>query len=290
MADKLSPEEMAASLGFSKAFFYSDSELKKLIQQAVRGQWSPQKFQAAFMKTRWFRARSASVRQWTDLITRDPAEAKAKISDRKLELADMVSQLGLKVSDKQLSKMATDSLKFSWTQAETQNILAGMVTYTPGQMGGTPATLEMQFKQLAGDYGLQVSDKNIGDWINGMLSERYTEDNIRDMLRDMAKSKYAGMASYLDKGFTVKDVASNHLSSYARLLEVDDNTVDMMDPVIQKALQGTPDPKTGVPAMQTLYEFERSVKKDPRWLKTKNARNDMTDAAMGIARDWGLVG
>jgi hypothetical protein len=283
-----SAEELAVEIGFSQAFFNSDPELKKLLARAMRGQWTAQKFQGEFMKTKWYRSRSASVRQWNDLKIRDPAEAKSKITARSAELRDMISQMGLSVSANQLAKMAEDSLKFSWSSAQSRDILAGMVNYLPGQMGGTPATLEMQFKQLANDYGVVATDKQIGDWINGMLSERYTEDNIRDFLRDSAKSKYAGMASWLDKGMTVREVAGNHLNSFSRLMEVDGDTVDMMDPLIQKALQGVPDDK-GVPQMQTVYEFERSIKKDQRWLKTQNARQSMTDAAMGIARDWGLV-
>lgn len=289
MADKQSAEELAGTIGFSKAFFYSDAELRRLIDRAVRGQWTPTKFQQEFMKTKWYRSRSASIRQWTDLKVRDPAEAKAKIAERRAELNDMVSQLGLSVTSKQLAKMAEDSLKFSWSSAQTKDILANMVAYKPGGMSGTPATLEMQLKQMANDYGIVASDKQIGDWINGMLSERYTEDNVKDFLRDSAKSRYAGMAPWLDKGMTVKEVAGNHLSSFARLLEVAPDTVDMMDPLIQKALQGKPNDK-GVPQMSTVYEFERDIKKDQRWLKTANAKQSMTDAAMGIARDWGLVG
>jgi hypothetical protein len=288
LADKKSPEELASEIGFSKAFFYSDPELRKLLQQAIRGQWTAQKFQARFMMTKWYRARSASVRQWNDLKIRDPGEAKAKIAARTAELRDMVSQMGLTVSAKQMAKMAEDSLKFSWSSAQSRDILAGMVTYMPGQMGGTPATLEMQFKRLANDYGINATDRQVGDWINGMLSERYTEDNIRDFLRDSAKSRYAGMAPWLDKGMTVREAAGNHLSSFSRLMEVAPDGVDMMDPLIQQALQGTPNDK-GVPQMQTVYEFERSIKKDQRWLKTGNAKQSMTDAAMGIARDWGLV-
>lgn len=288
MADKKSAEELAGDIGFSKAFFYSDNELRKLIQKAIRLQWTPQRFQAEFMKSGWYRARAASVRTWTDLKIRDPAEAKSKIAARRAEIGDMLTQLGLNLSGSKIAQMAENSLKFAWSNAQVKDVLANMVTYMPGQMSGTPATLEMQFKSLANDYGIVATDKQIGDWINGMLGERYTEDNIRDFLKDSAKSRYTGMAPWLDKGMTVREVAGNHLNSFSRLMEVGADQVDMMDPLIQKALQGTPNEK-GVPVMSTVYEFEKSIKKDNRWLKTKNARDDMTNAAMGIAKDWGLV-
>ena len=95
----LSMEELAVQYGFAAAFFNSDPELKKLIQAAVKGQWSSAKFQAKFMATKWYRSREASVRQWADLMARDPKEAQNKINERKAELSDQFTQLGITVSD-----------------------------------------------------------------------------------------------------------------------------------------------------------------------------------------------
>jgi hypothetical protein len=106
----------------------------------------------------------------------------------------------------------------------------------------------------------------------------------------MARSKYVGMQKYLDAGVTVRDVGSNYIQSYSKLLEVNPDTVELDNPLIQKALQGTPDAKTGVPQMQTLYDFERQVRQDPRWAKTQNAHTEMTNATIGVLRDMGLYG
>jgi hypothetical protein len=97
------------------------------------------------------------------------------------------------------------------------------------------------------------------------------------------------MQKFLDQGMTVKQIASPYMQSYSQLLETDVDAVDMHDPLIQQALQGTPD-KQGQVAMKTVYEFEKSLRKDSRWLGTKNAKTEMTNAAMGMAKDWGLVG
>jgi len=152
---------LAAQYGYAAAFFNSDPELKSLIQAAVAGQWSNEKFQSKFMNTNWYRGREASVRQWADLTTRDPAEAASKIYDKKLELSDMATQLGLNLSDAQINFYATEALKFGMSQQALKDVFGGMVDYTPGNMGGTPAAIEMQVNKLAGDYGFKASANQI---------------------------------------------------------------------------------------------------------------------------------
>lgn len=287
---KVNSAELAASLGFAAAFFNADPELQALIKAAVAGQWSTTKFQAAFMNTKWYRSRQASVRQWQDLITRDPTEANKKISDQKLVLSDMLTQFGVNVDDKTLTKLATESLQYAWSSAQLKNVAASMVNMSDmGNLGGTPATLEMQVQKLANDYGLNTTDAQLRDWVGGLLSEKYTQDNITDFLKDQAKLKYAGLSSQLDRGLTVRQAASPYLQSYSNILETDQDSIDLNDPLIQQALQGKRTDPTKPPTMQSVYDFEQSLRQDPRWLQTKNAHNDLTNAAIGIGRDWGLI-
>lgn len=280
----------AASLGFAQAFFNADPELSQLIRNAVSGQWDTQQFQGAFMNTTWYRTRSSGIRQWADLTTRDPAEAQRKVQETVAKLKNQTSQFGITWDDGYYNEVANAVIAWQWSDVELKNFLAGFVNTNPGQMGGTPAAVEMQINKLAGDFGITVPQSNMRDFITGIVSERYTEDNVRDYMRDMAKSKYAGMGSYLDQGMTVRQVAAPYTASYSNLLEVDADTVDLNDGLMQQALQGVSPAPGQPPQMQSVYQFERSLRRDPRWLRTKNARDSVTSAAQGVLRDWGLVG
>lgn len=284
----LSMEELAVQYGFAAAFFNSDPELKSLIQQAVKGQWSPQKFQAKFMNTNWYRTREASVRQWQDLMARDPAEAQNKINESKAWLSDQFTQLGITIDEATLNSLAVQRLQWSWSDSQTQDILASYIKYDPGQTGGTVAAIETNIKNLAYQYGVDVSNAQMQDWITGIVSQKYTEDSLTDYIRDMAKSKYGGMMGYLDTGMTVRQVAAPYLQEFGRLMETDPNTVDLNDPLVAAALQGQIDPKTGQPQMMTVAQMQKAIKKDQRWLYTANAKKDMTDLGLGILQDMGL--
>lgn len=282
-------EELAAEYGYAAAFFQQDPELTKLIKDAVAGQWSVQKFQAKFMATNWYRTHEASVRQWADLSLRDPAEAAQKIADRKLELGNLASQYGFNfANDADLAFVAEQSLKYAWSDATTKQMMTFYSGYQPGHAKGTPATLEMQVKSLANDYGLSATDSQLSDWVTGLLAGRYTQDNVTSYLRDMAKSKYAGMSKFLDQGLTVKQVAQPYLQSYSQLLEVGADAIDLNDNLIQQALQGTPDASGNV-QMQSVYQFERALRRDSRWARTKNAHDEAINAGQNILRDMGLV-
>lgn len=324
-APKLSMEELAAQYGYAAAFFGSDPELKALIQQAVSGQWTADKFRASLMASQWYRRWSDSTRAWSELSNRDPAEAAKRIADKARKMQQTANQQGISISQARLNQMATASLTFGWDDLTEQQAVAAEWSYKPGDTTGGAATLEVRVKQMADEYGVTLSDAQIGDFIGGTMSGKYTEDNVADFLRDTARSKYPGLQQYLDVGMTVKQVAAPYLQSYANILEIAPETVSVNDPYVQRALQGQNPAKpsrpgnnglgykavgaatgstggtgtaggstTGPQVMpvqtQSLYDFERDLRKDPRWLQTKNAKNEMQNTALGVLRDFGIYG
>lgn len=327
---KLSMEELAAQYGYAAAFFNSDPELANLIQQAVSGQWTADKFRASLMATNWYRSRSESTRQFIELQSRDPVEANKRIADQARKIQQQASLQGIAINGNRLQQMAKDSLMYGWDDTLLQQSIAAEWHYKPGDTAGGAAALETKYKAMADDYGLTLSTAQVADYVGGTMAGRYNDDNVRDFLSDMARSKYPGLNKYLDVGMTVKQVAAPYLQSYAQLLEVSPDTVSVNDPYVQIALQGQQPikgggsgPKPGQFSAQpvtlagstgsaademnhagkqqntastmpvqpmSLYDFERQLRKDPRWLKTKNARDSMQNTAIGVLRDFGIYG
>lgn len=282
-----SPSELAASYNFSEAFFRADNELWNLFTRAKNGNWNATKFQGEFMKTGWYRSREASIRQWTDLTTRDPAEARAKVESRKLDLSDQFTQLGVNIDDATLTNLATQSLQYSWSQNQVDNVLSSYVNISGGT-GGAAAAMETKIKDLGFQYGVTITNDQLQDWIPGLVSKKYSEDNIRDFITDNARSKYSGLTKQLDAGRTTRDIASQHIAAFSQLMEVDAGNVDLDDPIIAAAIQGTVNPQTQQTETQNVSQMQRAIMKDQRWLYTGNARQKMTDLGQGILKDMGL--
>lgn len=284
---QLNSDELAAQYGYAEAFFNIDPELKSLLDQAVKGQWTADKFKAKFMASNWYRNHSAAARSWSELNARSPAEAQDQINKKTLVISQMAKQLGVQIDDKRIRDLATWSLQFGWDDTQLRASVGSEWKYTQNP-AGQAATTEDQIRQIAGDYGVTVSDGDMAKYTMGILRGDYTQDNYTDFVRDLARSKYPGMRSYIDQGFSVRQVASPYTQSYAQILEVDPSSVNLQDPHIQRALQGTPDPKTGQATMQSVYDFERTLRQDPRWQYTKNAHDSLTSVADGVLRDFGL--
>ncbi|KJK11411.1 hypothetical protein, partial [Pseudomonas sp. 2(2015)] len=70
--------------------------------------------------------------------------------------------------------------------------------------------------------------------------------------------------------------------------EVNGENISLDDPLIQRALQSK-DSK-GRPTTQTVYDFENTLRKDPRWAKTDNARDQMSSVASSVLKTFGLIG
>lgn len=286
MAD---PAELAAQYGFTEAFFRADPELWALFSKAKAGQWTAGKWQAEFMKTQWFRSREASMRQWSDLTTRDPAEAQNKITERAANISDRFTQMGITIDEATLTMLASQSLQYSWSEDQMNNVIGSYVHYTPGATSGGIAEMENQINTMAYQFGVSVTSEQMQNWIQGLVNKSFTDDNVTDFIRDAAKSKYAGLTPQLDSGRTTRDIAGQHIAEYSRLLEMDPGNVNLDDPILARALQGTVDPRTGLPQSQTVFQMSQDVKKDSRWLGTKNARDDMMGATYGILQDMGLM-
>lgn len=287
--DKLTLDELAAEYGYAAAFFFSDAELKRLIGQATKEQWTTAKFQAKFMATNWYRTRSADTRTWLELKSRDPAEYAERRRQRWGQVRTMAAQMGVTLSTDQVANITDHSLMLGWDDTILTQAVGAEFMRQGGDTQGQAATTETFIRQTAGDYGVTISDQQIRQMVGQTLSGQITEDHVTDYMKDTAKSKYPGLSAYLDQGYSVRQVAEPYVQSYAQILETSPDTVQMTDSRIQRALQGVaPDPKGGTPQAQSLYDFERDLRKDPRWRKTKNARDSMTNTALGVLRDMGI--
>lgn len=283
-----SADELASQYGFAASFFNTDGELKGLLDRAVREQWSADRFKAGFVATNWYRARHEPWRQWIELNSRDPAEASRQRILKGDEVDRLANQMGVNLTSDVRAHIVDMALGSGYSAADLQNMVGAHLSYQRDKMGGQAGAVDARIRGLANDYGVTISDGDVAHLTQQMLSGQITDDALTSYAKNMAISKYAGMKGYLEQGFTVKQVASPYIQSYAQLMEKDPNSVQLNDPLVQSALQGTPDPKTGVPAMKSVYQFEQAVRQDSRWLQTANAHQQAESVATRIAQDWGL--
>lgn len=192
---------------------------------------------------------------------------------------------GISLSDKEARNLAAQSVNQGWDAATLAEEVArkGRVE---GLTGDAAKTVD-DLREYANNYGVQYND----DWYNNsakaVLEGRESLDTFQNLIRDTAKSRYAGFAGQIDAGLNVKQAASPYLQSMASILEIDPNAISLNDPTITKALTSV-DPE-GKPVVTPIWQFERELKQDPRWRYTKNAQEELIGTGMQVLRDFGLV-
>jgi hypothetical protein len=82
------------------------------------------------------------------------------------------------------------------------------------------------------------------------------------------------------------DIAAPYKQRMARLLEVDENEIDLNDQLLQRGMQGVG--ADGKPSVVPLYSFEKQVREDPRWQYTDNAYETYTRVGTDLLRMFGF--
>ena len=86
----------------------------------------------------------------------------------------------------------------------------------------------------------------------------------------------------VDSGVDLSTVYSPYRSILAQTLEINPNSISLDDPTLRMAI--------GPDKEMSLYEYQRSLRKDKRWQYTDQARSEAADVATTVLRDFGFMG
>jgi len=153
-------------------------------------------------------------------------------------------------------------------------------------LGGTTGSSVADLRAYAKSFGMKYSDSDIARWSQDIFAGRTTKFDIEAQIRQDAASAFPFYADKILDGTSLDAIGSAYKSSYANILEVDADSVDWTDPTLRKAMQNIVD---GKPSAMPIWQFERELRKDPRWQYTDNANKAVYDAVYSIGTEWGLI-
>jgi hypothetical protein len=176
------------------------------------------------------------------------------------------------ILDKYLKSYATNVI----TAAEAGDAKA-LASLNKGKFGTTLTTLRNAYA----NNGLPINQKSLlNAALESSLNPKKLEQNI-NLVNLSAKTYFPALSAQIDSGYTVKQLLTPYLNSRANILEEDADTIDITS--LQNVAK---DPK----GLMNLYDYEISLRKDPKWRFTKNAQDSLSNVARDIARTFGLVG
>jgi hypothetical protein len=293
-------------------------EIGKLLQEAVVGEWDNNKFLSKLQLTKWWQKNAPTLR--TRIIDRE------KYNDLLAAGEDVTNtEYGLYL-DKQIravkaqAKQTTGvTLTDAQAQSVAQKIYDGFLDDDPlainalivpylgkttsivgngvsvSSFGGDALKNYQTLQGIAKANGFSIKDilPNIsaltagGDLETAVL--RGLADGSLDINRiaqDARVLAAAGQPEYvrglLNQGYDLQDVYAPYRNQMGSILELDPNTIDLNDATLRSAITDKGD--------MNLYDFKKLLKQDKRWQYTANAKEEVSDATLGILRDFGFQG
>lgn len=171
--------------------------------------------------------------------------------------------------------------------AQIRNIVREYISVSGG-MGPTGKAGEAlaDLKSTAMANGFDLNKIFTPQQIEGFLKKidlGESIDSIKQQIRNIAKiGMPQGVANLLDNGVDLDAVYAPYKNLMASTLEINPETINLNDPILRSAVTA----EREVP----LYEFQRQLRKDSRWQYTNQAKEEVSNVALKVLRDFGFQG
>jgi hypothetical protein len=319
--------ELARSqYGNVDSIFLYDPELKALLIEAIGdpttavGDMKPAEFARRLAATDWairngttYATRDAERRQYTETLDKYNKQLElADTQEKKDVILGKIGQLkttsdyakGLESAKAYIEAVASGLtgtmsperldafVKRMYDSANDKdpNIikreLAALVSYKPGtQLGGKVGTdlTDLRATARANGFDLDTSfGSSINDWLQ-RLAKGESIETFKNTIRGAAKLGLPDkVANLLDQGLDLKDIYDPYKKVMASVLEVAPDAISLDDKTLRMAI--------GPEKEMSIYDFQRTLRKDPRWQYTNNAREEASDSVLKVLRDFGFQG
>ena len=108
-------------------------------------------------------------------------------------------------------------------------------------------------------------------------------ETFKQTIRNQAKLGLPeNVKSLVDQGIDLDTIYSPYKQAMASILEINPDTINVNDPMLRKAI--------GPDKEMSIYDFQKTLKQDPRWQYTNNAREDVSSSVQRILKDFGFMG
>ena len=273
-------------------------QIDNLFAKAKAGKWTEATFMEALKGTDWWQQTLPSMRSFF-IETNDPRN-KSTFAEKMLNQTDYVQQqmekLGIairsidpvtgKVIDNtsMVQGIAMEAIQNGWSESQLQEHLAtkSEVIFTGGGLVGSYVD---QLKSQALKYGVTLDKNQLNYMQRDLLNPADGKDAqyYLNSIKQQSIDANPWFAASLKEGRTLYDVTSTYRNQMANLLEVAPENItwnDLMNKVVNKEKN----------AANTFADFTKSVKQDPLWQYTRNAKETYSNMAVDLMKQFGFMG
>lgn len=154
------------------------------------------------------------------------------------------------------------------------------------KLGGDFGVSVDSLRKTAADYGVILNDDQLKSYALSSITSKGGLDNEITKIKNIAKGLYSSLGSYIDQGLSVRDLLQPYMNKKAELLEIPVNQISLNNNEGQQLLKNV----VGKDQLLPLYDYEASLRQDPRWRFTKNANETASSYVLQVLKDFGIAG
>lgn len=133
--------------------------------------------------------------------------------------------------------------------------------------------------------GLDLN-KDFGDVVKTWTKRVENGEDItifQNLIRGTAKlGMPQNVQKLMDDGLDLDSIYAPYKRVMASNLELTPDSINLNDPLLRTAI--------GPDKEMSIYDFEKQIRQDNRWQYTNKAREEVSDVALRVLRDFGLMG
>jgi hypothetical protein len=291
--DVLDREALAQEYGWSLNLIYSIPELRQWFEDSVRYEWTPAQREAKLRGLKWYQDNDQYARTAWAAQSFGGADWQSQVDTAKLAVKQAAVSAGVDLTAPKLESLTQQYIFGGWGNPSRAGLLMKALseeisTLPDKGLIGKAGTFTDQLKAEAIANGIRYSDEWYLNAAKSVTRGDTTEDDWFGEIKDKAAGLFPIYADRIRQGFSMQQIASPYVNRMADILEIAPEQITLNDPYIREALMGIDD--KGNPKPMGLWDFEKRLKNDPRWMNTKNAVNDVSSVATDVLRIFGLRG
>lgn len=297
--DTLDKEQLAREYQSAIGIIYSVPEIKPIFEQAVAEGWDVGKFTAAVQNSDWYRNNNEYARRaWAQENIGGPEGADWKVRQENARNAVRIAaaDMGADLTEQEIASLTRRYLYEGWDDSTRAPLmmqaLSEQITFLPDERGGVTmkgkaGSFSDELRSLSRANGMAYSDSYYLSAARSVASGLSTEDDWRREIQEQAASRYPVYADKIRSGMSVYDLASPYIQTMAQEFEISPDNITLNDPYITQALTALDDKGTPVPL--GLWDFQKKLRNDPRWMNTSKAQNEITSVTGRVMQMFGLM-
>ena len=305
-ADTYDPTAQNTSFDLIESVILNDPEIFDIHKRATEEEWfrypeGRARYKAEIQQTRWYQENNQYAR---DAITKyklaqdgKGADWRMLLENARLAIQQRAAELGSELTPERLKQLEGQFVYGGWgapgRTALLDRALSETVQYQQTPLGnkalrGQAGEVAQSLRQIAVNNGITYDDSFYQQAAQSVaFGLTSTEDWQRD-IQEQAASMWPVFADKIRAGVSARSLASPYITTMAEEFEINPNDINLSDPYIRSALGGFS--QDGNPEAMNLWDFQKKLRQDPRWMNTSKAQNEITSVTGRVMQMFGLMG